>query len=118
MTARTSDRRNRTAERIISRPPWGGAVPWHRLADLTQGLPDTLQGSAGCRVRVFNIRIEFHRHPTVVSNLPHGAEGRGEINGPRAGDEVLVNARGGDVLQVNVPDVFRQPPQGRGWVLA
>src|SRR5262249_52480877 len=78
----------------------------------------SLEGRAGGGVRVFDVRVQLDRDPSVVTNLADRAKHRREVDCPLAGDQVRVDARGGDVLQVDVADESREPPQGRGRILA
>jgi hypothetical protein len=70
--------------------------------------------SSGRGIGVVEERVKLDGQPPVV---PRGADGRhdfGKINGARAGDKVMVNAAGSDILDVVMPDVARQPGDAPG----
>src|SRR5260370_33834065 len=74
--------------------------------------PDPLQRQPGGSVGVVHVRVEFDRDPVVVTDPVERLQRRREIDGPFARDQVVVDATGGNVLQVDVADVPRQTVGG------
>jgi hypothetical protein len=60
------------------------------------------------RVRVFDIRIQFDRHPTGVTNLAERRYDRRKIDRTGSRNQVMMYARGRNVFQMDVPNVLRQ----------
>ena len=53
-------------------------------------------------------RVELDREPAVVTGLADGRDDLGEVDGPCARNQVVVDPRGRDVLEVVMADVRRQ----------
>src|SRR5262249_30191687 len=100
---------------------WAGARAGHRRAGGSyrrQDLRDAFQGGSGRRVGVINVRVQFDRDPAIVPCGTDCPQGGGKVDGPLAGDEVMMDTRDGDVFQVVVSGESRQPRHRRRRVVA
>ena len=52
--------------------------------------------------------VQLDRHPAVVADLLERRQRRGEVDRALAGDQVVVDARRGDVFEVDVADELRR----------
>ena len=66
-------------------------------------------GLAGRLVGVVDVRIELDRQPAVVAGRGDRPQRGREVDRPAAGNQVPVDARGGDVFEVIVPRVRLHP---------
>jgi hypothetical protein len=63
-------------------------------------------------------RIQFDRQPALITYLLDRAHDGREINGAVARNEMLMDARRGDVFQVEVADVLGHARNGRRRIVA
>src|SRR5439155_11002180 len=55
-----------------------------------------------------NIGIELDGDPTLIANGANSSQDLGEVDGAIARHQVMMDARGGDVLEVEMANVRRQ----------
>src|SRR5262245_11809054 len=68
-------------------------------------LSHPLQRRSGGQVWVVNVGIQLDGDPALVTGVADGPEGCGEINGAFAGNQVMMDPRRRDVLQMIVARV-------------
>src|SRR5207253_879818 len=61
--------------------------------------------SLGSIIRIINVRIKFDRYPVIVANLLDSVQRCGEVDDAFTGNEMMMHARGGDVLQMEMTNV-------------
>src|SRR5438105_10629192 len=79
---------------------------------------DSLQGGARRRVGVVDVWIQLDRYPTVIADGLDGREDGREIDGALARNQVMMNAGGGDVFQVEMADMFSNAANGWSGIVA
>src|SRR5205823_5226817 len=89
----------------------GSSWPGQQVGDVPEG---ARRGPVG----VVDVGVQLDGDPPGVARVPDRPEGGGEVDGTVAGDEVVVDARRGDVLQVEVADVLPDARDGGGGVVA
>src|SRR5260370_40800044 len=73
---------------------------------------------AGGRVGIIDVWIQLDGDPVLVADRADGPQSGLEVDGAFAGNQMMVNARGGNVFQMEMANVRAEAGHGRGRVVA
>src|SRR5262245_27233395 len=76
------------------------------LEVLTPCGANALQGSAGGEIGIIDVGIEFDRDPSLVIDGPDGGKRGREVDHAFARHQMMMDTRGGDVLEMKMADVL------------
>src|SRR5260370_775416 len=91
---------------------------FHPLSSTAQNGEDPFACGPGCVIGIIHIRVKLNGDPALVANFLVRLESRGKVDRAVAGNQVVMNARGGNIFEMKMTDIWSQPLDRRRWLVA